>query len=86
MVFLFLVYRSLYWFDLNPFHLIANFQREACLFVQFDVFVSHFGAHVAHDEGLEQHRLILNGRNAFVIVQEQSLYKRKAEWHSELCG
>ena len=86
MVFLFLVYRSLYWFDSESFHLITDLQREACLFVQFDVLVSHFGAQVTYDEGLEQHRLILNGRNAFVIVQEQSLYKRKAKGHAELGG
>ena len=41
---------------------------------------------VSHDEGLQQHRLILNGREAFVIVQEQSLHQRQTERHAELGG
>ena len=67
-------------------HFIVDFQRERSFFVQADVGVFQLSGEVAHEEGLQQHRLVFNGRKALVIVQKQSLQPGQAERHSELEG
>ena len=68
----------------KPLHFVGDFQRKRRFFVEFDVVVSDFGAHVAHHEGFQLNGLVLNGRKALVIVQEQSLYQIQAERHPKL--
>ena len=78
--------QSFHFLQIDTLHLVGNLQRECGLFIQFDVVVSHFGGKITHNEGFQLDNLIFNGREAFVIVQEQSLYPRQTKRYAKLGG